>query len=475
MSRTLLCLTALALAVSPVAAQTSQPGDPILLTLHPAAPPSPALKYLLLPDQGDLVPGNAATHYYRAEALLVDNGTLVRDVKDGPWSAWAGMPLKELPLAEIRDRLDALTPVLRELDEAACRRQCDWQISNRPEGVELRLPELQGFRSLAWVLTVRARCEMARGHIPEAVKGLRSGYALGRSFNQGPTLIHVLVGAAIVNIMNAQLETLLQQPGAPNLYWALTVLPRPYFDGEVSTQQEGTFMDRTWPWLKQMENGPLTPGELRGVREQVERTRKLFGLRPLTAQEAALHAADEAWSYGEARRGLLRDGFTAEQLDAMPAFQVLALYTARDFRRAWQDWVVWFRIPNGWREPGYRAAFEQLVRADRRLVRVLLPGEQGGGLAPALENVARAFGRTERRFAALRCLEAVRLYAAAHDGRLPGKLADVTEVPVPPDPVTGKPFEYETDAGKARLAAPLLAGEQPNPGNTLIYELTLAH
>jgi hypothetical protein len=473
MSRSLLCLSALALAVSPLAAQTSQPGEPIRLTLHPAAAPSPASRYVLLQDRADQVPGNAATLYYRAEALLVDNGTLVRDVKDGPWSVWAGMPLEELPLAEIRDRLDALAPVLHEVDEAARRRECDWQLSNRAEGVELRLPELQGFRSLGMVLAVRARCETARGHIPEAVQALQGGYALGRGLNEGPTLIHVLVGAAIVNIMNAQLETLLQQPGAPNLYWALTVLPRPYFDGEVAIHQEGTFMDRTWPWLKQMEDGPLTAGQLQAVREQMERTRKLFGLSPLTAQEAALHALEDAWTYREARRGLLRDGLTAEQVDALPAFQALALYTARDFRRAWQDWVVWFRVPNGWREPGYRASFEQLARADRRLARVLLPGEPGGGIAPALENVAKAFGRTERRFAALRCLEAVRLYAAAHDGRLPAKLADVTTVPVPSDPVTGKPFEYETDGGKARLSAPLFPGEKPVPGYTLVYELTI--
>ena len=473
MSRSLLCLTALALAVSPLAAQTSQPGEPIRLTLSPAAPPRPALTYRLLPDRADLVPGNAATLYYRAEALLVDNGTLVRDVKDGPWSVWAGMPLPELPLAEIRDRLDALAPVLHEVDEAARRRQCDWQISNRPEGVELLLPELQGFRSLGNVLAVRARYETARGHIPEAVQALQSGYALARGLNEGPTLIHVLVGAALATIMNAQLETLLQQPGAPNLYWALTALPRPYFDPEVATYEEGTFMDRTWPWLKQLEDGPLTPAQVRADREQMEKTRKIFGLRPLTWQEAVLHALLDFWTYAEARRGLLRDGFTAEQVDAMPAFQVLALYTAREFRRAWRDWVVWFRLPNGWREPGYRAAFEQLVRADRRLARVLLPGEGGGGIAPALENVYKGLGRTERRFAALRCLEAVRLYAAAHDGRLPGKLADVVEVPVPPDPVTGRPFEYETDGAKARLSAPLFPGEKPLPGFALVYEFTL--
>jgi hypothetical protein len=472
MSRSLLCLAALALAVSPLAAQTSQPGEPIRLTLHPAAAPSPALKYRLLPDRYEQLPGNAATYYYRAEALLVDNTGLVQNIKDGPWSVWAAMPLKELPLAEVRDKLEPVEPVLRELEEAARHRPCDWQLSDRPEGIELRLPELQGFRSLASVLAVRARYEVARGHVPEAVQALQTGYALGRNLNEAPTLIHVLVGAAIVNIMDIQLETLLQQPGAPNFYWALTVLPRPYFDPEVAIHEEGTLLDRTWPWLKQLDDGPLTPEQLRTVREQMDKTRKLFGLRPLTPQEVAVHALKDAWTYAEARHGLLRDGYTAERLDAMPPFQVLALYTAREYRRAWEDWVAWLRVHNGWDEPGYRAAFNQLARADMRLARVLLPGQEGG-IAPAVQNVYKAFGRTERRFAALRCVEALRLYAAGHEGRLPAALTDVKEVPVPPDPVTGKPFEYEVTGARARLSSPLLPGEKPVPGYTFAYELTV--
>jgi hypothetical protein len=472
MPRCLLCLGVLALAASPLVAQTSQAGDPIRLTLHPAALPRPAGKYRLLPDRADQVPGNAATFYYRAEALLVDNGGLVQDIKNGPWSAWAAMPLKDIPLTEIGAKLEALGPVLHEADEAARRGTCDWQISNRPEGIELLLPELQGFRSLANVLAVRTRYEVARGHIPEAVQSLQTGYALARALNEGPTLIHVLVGVAIATVMDVQLETLLQQPAAPNVYWALTLLPRPYFDPELAIHEEGTVMDRTWPWLKQLDDGPMTPAQVQAAREQMEKVRKQFRLRTLTWQESVQYALLDAWTYTEARHGLRRDGYTTEQIDAMPAFQVLTLYTAREFRRAWADWAVWFRIPHGWREPGYQAAFQKLAQADIRLARVFVPGEQGG-IVPALQGVYQAIDRTERRFAALRCVEALRLYAADHDGRLPEKLADITAVPVPPDPVTGKPFDYHVDGGKARLAAPVLPNEKPVPGYTLVYEVTM--
>ena len=37
----------------------------------------------------------------------------------------------------------------------------------------------------------------------------------------------------------------------------------------------------------------------------------------------------------------------------------------------------------------------------------------------------------ERRLAALRTIEAIRMFAASHDGKLPAALGDIKEVPVP--------------------------------------------
>jgi hypothetical protein len=77
-------------------------------------------------------------------------------------------------------------------------------------------------------------------------------------------------------------------------------------------------------------------------------------------------------------------------------------------------------------------------------------------LLPAIHKVAVAFNRLERRITALRIIEAVRMYAAAHEGRLPDKLADITEAPVPKDPGTGQPFQYRRDNKAATLIAPPL-------------------
>jgi hypothetical protein len=54
----------------------------------------------------------------------------------------------------------------------------------------------------------------------------------------------------------------------------------------------------------------------------------------------------------------------------------------------------------------------------------------------------------------LEILEAIRMYAAAHDGQLPGSLSDITEVPIPLDPFRGEPFLYERDGDTAILDAP---------------------
>ncbi|NOR67536.1 MAG: hypothetical protein GQ528_09285 [Woeseiaceae bacterium] len=79
--------------------------------------------------------------------------------------------------------------------------------------------------------------------------------------------------------------------------------------------------------------------------------------------------------------------------------------------------------------------------------------------------------RLDRNIALLRTIEAVRMFAAAHSGRLPGSLAEITSVPVPADPVTGEGFLYKRiDARKARLEAPVSPAES---NKWPVYELTI--
>jgi hypothetical protein len=95
-------------------------------------------------------------------------------------------------------------------------------------------------------------------------------------------------------------------------------------------------------------------------------------------------------------------------------------------------------------------------------------------LLPALNSVGLATVRGERQFDMLQCVEAIRLYAAAHDGTLPDSLEALTESPAPLDPATGKPYEYRRDGASATLIAPIPPGAPNNTNYRLHYELKLA-
>ena len=87
------------------------------------------------------------------------------------------------------------------------------------------------------------------------------------------------------------------------------------------------------------------------------------------------------------------------------------------------------------------------------------------------EKVYLLMNRLERHIAALKCIEAIRLYAGSHDGMFPGKLLDVKVVDVPVDPVTTKPFSYNLSGSAAILESP---GSEDLEGKYAIrYELHL--
>ncbi len=81
--------------------------------------------------------------------------------------------------------------------------------------------------------------------------------------------------------------------------------------------------------------------------------------------------------------------------------------------------------------------------------------------------------RIDRQIAALRCVEAIRLYAAAHDGNLPPSLDEIKEVPVPFDPVNGKPFTYRLAGDRAFFSCEPLPGQPATNANTPTYEITI--
>jgi hypothetical protein len=151
------------------------------------------------------------------------------------------------------------------------------------------------------------------------------------------------------------------------------------------------------------------------------------------------------------------------QLAAMPDDQVVALYLAGRFQELWDDLFKASYLP-------VRDAIPQLAAAEKRLEAAnTVPLALFLVSTPAIQTVMKNNLRPDRHLAALRVIEALRIYAAEHDGRLPESLDQITEIPVPEDPATGEPFIYRAADSAAILHG--LRADLPPPG--LSYRITI--
>jgi hypothetical protein len=450
-------------------AQAPSEVEPTKLTLSPAAAPSPALKYKLLPDLIDQTPGNAALEYYRAFSPEwwgnIRQPKVWETVEKALQSPLANLPRNQLGFVENNH-------MLKQVDRAARREYVDWGMAERlrRDGIGLLLPDVQSLRQTATLLAVRARLEIAEGRFDKAVYTLQTGMALGHHTGDSVTLIQDLVAMAIAGQMLAQLEELIQQPGAPNFYWALTELPRPFIDLRKGLQGEKLGMYATIPELSSLETTRLTP-------EQQQKLLQMLG----GGIEAMVYEQKSNWSnrlagtllvlraYSESKKALIAEGRKPEEVEALPALQVVLIHSLHVYQRLQDDLFKCYGLPYWEARPLMVQNNERFRQARRRL-----EGMPFIEFLPAIQKVVASAVRTDRRIAALRCIEAIRLYAAAHDGKLPPALDAVTEVPIPVDPMTGKAFTYRVSGERATLYAPPPPGEQAMPNyNILNYELTL--
>jgi hypothetical protein len=470
MFRHVACVVIALAAAVPAMAQSAE--KPVRLAIHPAAAAIPALRYQLLPQVEDLSPGNRALLYYRSfspewEAWRRQQGLL--DQLDRALHA----PLNELPRKELDWVLQSNQ--FREVDLAARREYIDWELTSRvrSEGIGMLLPDMQSLRLTANMLALRARLEIADQHYDKALYTLQTGYALGQDLGDAPLLISALVGVAICTQMSKQVEELIQAPGSPNLYWALTALPRPMVSLRKPLQGERMIVYTELPDLREIETTRFSSQQQQALVEHVLRLVAIMrddrpvpsganweGRLELTALVAKL--------YPEAKRALVAQRRKPLDVEGLPALQVVLIHALHQYQRLQDDLFKCFNLP-------YWQALPELAKADQQITaaKCRLEAEPLLGFLPTISKVYTTTTRLDRRIAALRCVEAIRLYAAAHDGKLPAALSDITEVPVPIDPMTGNRFAYKVDGNKASLSAAAPPGLQYLPENALAYDLIL--
>jgi hypothetical protein len=462
------------LAFLPLAGRADEPPPAVtVVTLEVDATPAPksALRYPLLPELRDLNPGNPAQAYLACfadqENFFYSKTSFENRQK------WLTVPLRELPLKELRDY--GARP-LGQADYAARLDTPDWQalLRMRRDGARVLLPELQQMRVLAEALRVRWRVELAERRFDDALRTAQTMFALSRHLGEYPTQVASLVTMYVSRVSLAGLEEMVQQPGCPNFYWSLTDLPEPFVD--VRKGLQGSRLLDGVEFAPFDSTTPLTPEQLERAVSRVDQlldgTELKFGLwapnskgpppppRPprKSPREWLRWRTEDAAFVTAARKRLVESGLPGDAAGKLPALQVVLLDEKREYELRRDEVEKWAGRP--FSEPD--AALKSF------------PGKNNEWLFSRLGSalpVLRARARVEQRFALVRHVEALRLYAAEH-GKLPASLADV-RVPLPADPFTAKPFIYRVEGRKAVLRGSPPRGQENKADFNVQFEVTV--
>jgi len=449
---------AVALVALPVSSGAEEAA--VQLTVRPMRAPKPALKYQLLPEVGELNPGNAAQNYVKCFMEQRDFYFSKEGVDERV--RYQTMPLAELPLDKLRDYGGGS---LRQAEWAARLDTVDWQDVERIQsGGMTRLPaELGPFQVLAAALQVRFRAALAGRRYGDAIRIAKTMFALARHLGEHPSEIADMVGLWVAHLGLGTLEEMVQQPGCPNLYWALTDLPSPLVDLRKGVQGDRTHVAADLRMLR--DDVPMTETELETFVSRV------FGVISFAREQAGQAPAGLRSRLGSrvkdpervraAGRRLVEAGGAHDLVKKLPPMQVILLDEKRDYEVQQDERIKLLSLPL-WQIDSPQGSEKRVPDADGLFADLL----------PDIVKLRRTQGRLEQQIALLRHVEALRLHAAEHDGKLPAKLSEIA-VPLPVDPVTGKPFEYTVEGATAHFRGSALRVAGKDTGSNVHYEVTV--
>lgn len=426
----------------PVAVSTAAPPNvpPIVvrMTVQPKTAPKPALKYQLLPELREMNPGNPIQGYLKC---FLEQNTLFYDKKVmADRQKWRDMPLKNLPSKEMQ--YYCTNAGLRQADYSARLDTPDWQILHKlkSDGINLLLPEISKLRYLAEVLRIRFRIEIAERRFADAIVTAKTLLALSRHLGEHPTAIGALVGIAIGAVALGEIDEMIEQAGCPNLFWALTDLPSPFIDLHKSFQGERVLLEAEMPGLTDRE--PMSNAQLQKIVDRLQKA--INGPKdPEGAVRENLEGKAKNREHVRTARKRLVEALAPAapaSFDSLPPLQIVLLDEKLSHDIVRDEVMKAFALP-----------YWQALRVLESIPAI--PGNKQTPLiafVPANHKVKMAQARLDQRIALLRCVEALRMYAAEHDGKLPAKLNDIP-LPLPVDPATGKPLSYKVDGKTAHL------------------------
>ncbi len=463
---------ALVLAVlSTVAAQPPiEPKDGkyiVPMTVEAIGPSRPVLKYRLLPDVRELQTGNQIQAFYKC--FFEQNHLFHNKESTDKQQKWMEAPLRDL--AGEKELVGYGGSAVKQAFYAARLDTVDWQLTNqmKSDGVMLLLPDVQQMRMLTAVLKVRVRGEIARGEFDNAIQTLQTMFALARTFNEEPTLIGSLVGIALTSVAIGELEEFVQQPGAPNLFWPLVDLPPPFIDLRKGSHVERLVLSKEADFLRKAIPVPDTElsalikhldtlhGPLNGLAKGKDGPVKVDDGSMLPSEWYAKQATDKA-EVTAARDRLTGFGYKLADLTKLTPRQIVMMDDYVRYQAELDDYMKWTNVPF-WQIP------PELVKEKPR-------PDPFAQLLPAYLKVIHAKVRLQQHVAMLIVAEGLRAHAADNGGKFPANL-DAVKLPLPVDPVTGKPFGYELKDGKAILRGTPPAGREKDASYNRVYEITV--
>jgi hypothetical protein len=448
----------------------AEPIRTIRLQVDPAPEPRFALQYLFETPYVEQEPGNAAFLYQTAVGQMMQVNSGDNAIDGDTLRQWYDDPTEDLPLETVRPAIARFEQSFRLLEAAARRERCTWEYPIRAGGVPYVNPLLSEYRTLSRLVAVKARLEIHAGDLDAAFNTLRSGVILARDVGSGPNLIQHLVGITMAAGTLHQIDALIQKPEAPNLYWALTALPDPLVDIRKAVQMESEALHVELPELLTLEDNVLSNERVLGLWKRAGLWVGNEDNRPGRWLDKARDLAIAMERYPQAKTRLLEQGYLAEKVQNWPALYVILLDQYHQFRAVRDMSFKWTYVPYAEARDGLRQAEEEVSR--------IYQYSGGSDIAnpflyslPATQRICFLDARLARDIAILRCVEALRMYAADHDGKLPKSLDEVTAVPVPLDPLHGRAFHYELTGGKAIVESAIPPEGGPKGG--LRYEITL--
>lgn len=443
--------TAVTMCVSLGAKVRGAEGAVVTLTLSPAPESQPALKYRFVGRPTTSASGNAAPVYLR---LMHELGGANFDKAVVAASDMLSLTDEDFREKEAIKLLEPWQPRLALLRLGSLRKRCEWDytlMEQREDVIAILLPDAQAMRNWGRLLALNARLQITQGKFEEAADTIATGFRFAQHVSQGPFLINGLVGVANARLMFEQLERWVTTEGTPNIYWAVTSMPRPLIDLRDSLETEYRIVELLFPEIDDFER-LSAEGEWDYLYRRIVKrinaltaNQSLFGLegkkiRPLTNPKKEIGPLARVYLSEMAQ-------WSEDEVKAMSDEQAIVLYVVHGFRDVRDTAFKNTYLPydQGYRRFGETEARVQAMSEEHRGIECLCQ------LLASIGQAQLAEARLERHLAAIRTIEAVRMHLAETKG-LPESLADVKSVEVPVDPLTGRPFLYRRQGEGAVLS-----------------------